>query len=200
MSIVTCTLALVLGLAVGFGLALRRTYAERALGWRLLAHAGWPLVLAGALFVLRFWTPTSGPYLANERYPFGDYVATWAVSFGFTWIAFGLLFSALAVLAPSADARQSRLVWYVLASTWMLCWLPHGIIAIGVAAGGLAPESVTRYHTWAQRPRGTLVLAADTLLLQLHFGCSVAGFVLAARDAWRTTPRSSDAASPVPAG
>ncbi len=194
MAAVVLTVAAALALVAGVVLALRRRYVGSAAGWRLLAHAGWPLILAGAIFVLRFWTPTPGPYLANTRYPFGDHLAAWAVSFGFTWIAFGLLFAALAVLAPRAalDARGARLAWLALLSTWALCWLPHGIIGVAVAVGGLEPASVGRYADWAARPLGTLVLVADGGLLLLHAGLSMAGFLLAGRDAWRvTTPRAA---------
>jgi hypothetical protein len=189
MAVVILTLTAALALVAGVVLALRRRYVGSAAGWRLLAHAGWPLILAGAIFVLRFWTPTPGPYLANTRYPFGDHLAAWAVAFGFTWIAFGLLFAALAVLAPRAalDVRGARLAWLALLVTWILCWLPHGIIGAAVAAGGLEPASVARYVGWASRPRGALILAADGGLLMLHAGLSTAGFILAGRDAWRVT-------------
>lgn len=192
MAFVVLTLGAVAALVAGMVLALRRDYVRCAAGWRLLAHAGWPLIVAGVIFVLRFWTPTPGPYRANARYPFGDHLAAWAVSFGFTWIAFGLLFAALAVLAPraAADARGARLAWLALAATWVLCWLPHGIIGVAVAAGGLDPVSVDRYVEWAARPLGALTLAADGGLLLLHAGLSVAGFILAGREVWRSSPRA----------
>lgn len=189
MAAVVLTVAASLALVAAVVVALRRRYVGSVTGWRLLAHAGWPLILASAIFVLRFWTPTPGPYLANTRYPFGDHLAAWAVSFGFTWIAFGLLFAALAVLAPRAalDVRGARLAWLALLVTWILCWLPHGIIGVAVAAGGLEPASVVRYADWAARPLGALTLAMDGGLLMLHAGLSVAGFTLAGRDAWRAT-------------
>ena len=190
MAVVSLTLAAVGALVAGMVLALRRDYVRCAAGWRLLAHAGWPLILAGAMFVLRFWTPTTGPYRANVRYPFGDHLAAWAVSFGFTWIAFGLLFAALAVLAPRAatDARGARGAWLALAATWVRCWLPHGIIGVAVAAGGLDRASVDTYVEWAARPLGALTLAADTGLLLLHAGLSVAGFLVAGREVWLSRP------------
>ncbi len=193
MTVVALTLTAVAALVAGVVLALRRDYVRSAAGWRLLAHSGWPLILAGAIFVLRFWTPTTGPYRANARYPFGDHLAAWAVSFGFTWIAFGLLFAALAVLAPraAADARGARLAWLALAATWALCWLPHGIIGVAVAVGGLDPASMGRYTEWAARPLGALTLAADSALLLLHAGLSVAGFVVAGREVWRPSSLAS---------
>jgi hypothetical protein len=186
MSVVFLTLGSALGIVVGVVFALRRHYAARPLGWRLLAASGWPLVLAGSIFVSRFWTPTPGPYLANRRYPFGDHLAAWAVSFGFTWIAFGLLFTSLAILAPRAtvEASDARLAWIALAATWVLCWLPHGIIGVGVLVGGLEPASKASYAEWASRPLGTLTLAADAILLVVHGALSLAGFALAGRDLW----------------
>jgi len=50
-------------------LRLRRTYAACPLGWRVLAHAGWPLVLAGAIFVARFWTPHAGAVRCQRAIP-----------------------------------------------------------------------------------------------------------------------------------
>jgi len=159
-------------------LRLRWTYADCPLGWRVLAHAGWPLVLAGAIFVARFWTPTSGPYIANVRYPFGTHLAAWAVSFGFTWIAFGLLFAALAVLARDA---QRPVAWWALLAAWVLCWLPHGYIGVATVVGGMAPVSVTTYQRWGSSPGGALLLAADAGLLLAHFTLCAVGFGLTGR-------------------
>lgn len=186
MSLRLVSVALALGIVVSVILALRHHHIQRAFGWRLLANAGLPLVLVGAVFVVRYWSPTPGPYLANVRYPFGDFLAAWAVSFGFAWIALGLLLSTLAVLAPSAqhDRRGARLAWLSLAAAWVLCWAPHGIIGIAVAIGGMDEHSVTRYSTWASRPAGALTLAADGILLVLHFALSLGGFVLAGREVW----------------
>src|ERR1035438_7850531 len=104
-------------------------------------------------FVIRFWNPTPGPYLANHLYPFGDHLHAWAVSFGFTWLAFGLLFAVLALLA-SRD--KSRLVWAALLAGWFICWLPHGVIGLAFAwAGGNAP-SVETYSKWSSAPQGSL--------------------------------------------
>lgn len=191
MTWVVITLAGAFATALGVVVALRQNYQHQQIGWRLLAHAGWPLVLAGAVFVVRFWTPTSGPYLANSRYPFGDHLAAWAVSFGFTWMAFGLLFGASALLAPTAatSPRAGRVAWLALLAAWALCWLPHGLIGVAVALGGLEPVSVDRYAEWAARPLGTVTLAADAVLLILHFSCATAGFIVTGRQVWRSTPR-----------
>jgi hypothetical protein len=169
-------------LSVGTMLSLRNAYLTVPLGWRMLAHAGWPLSLAGGIFILRFWVPTAGPYRANVRYPFGSHLNAWAVSFGFTWIAFGLLFTALAVIAPRArDARQG---WLVLLAAWITCWLPHGVIAAGFVFGGTDSRSVTDYVAWGANPGGALILIADAVLLLLHVGFSAAGFLLTGRAMW----------------
>jgi hypothetical protein len=183
MWLVALTLAGALGLSVVALLALRVAYRTLPLGWRLLAHAGWPLSLAGAVFVVRFWVPTDGPYRANVRYPFGSHLNAWAVSFGFTWIALGLLFTALAVLAPRvAGARPA---WLALLAAWLVCWLPHGVIALGFVFGGTDPRSVTDYRAWGASSAGALILIADAVLLLLHVGLSVAGFLHAGRAVWR---------------
>lgn len=183
MWVVALTLAGALGLSFGAMLPLRHAYRTVPLGWRLLAHAGWPLSLAGAVFVVRFWAPTDGPYRANVRYPFGAHLNAWAVSFGFTWIALGLLFSALAILTPRAAG--ARPAWLALLAAWLVCWLPHGVIALGFIFGGTDPRSVTDYRAWGAQPVGALILIADALLLVLHIGLSAAGFALAGRAAWR---------------
>jgi len=187
--LVVLTLAGALGLSAGAMLALRIAYRTVPLGWRLLAHAGWPLSLAGAIFVWRFWVPTDGPYRANVRYPFGTHLNAWAVSFGFIWIAFGLLFTALAVLAPRATG--ARPAWLALFAAWVVCWLPHGVIAAGFAFGGIDPSSVTDYQAFGANPVGAAILIVDALLLLLHAIFSVSGFVIAGRPVWR-----SDSAGP----
>ncbi len=181
---VVLTLAGALGLSAGAMLALRYAYRAAPLGWRLLAHAGWPLSLAGAIFVWRFWVPTAGPYRANVSYPFGTHLNAWAVSFGFTWIAFGLLFTTLAVLAPRATGARSS--WLALLVAWVVCWLPHGVIAVGFARGGIDSRSVTDYQAFGANPVGAAILIADVLLLLLHAIFSVLGFVIVGRTVWRS--------------
>jgi hypothetical protein len=66
----------------------------------VFAVSGLPLALAGLEFVLKFCRPLPGPHLANDSYPLGPYVNTWAVLFGFMWLAYGLAFLALAILTP----------------------------------------------------------------------------------------------------
>ena len=83
-------------------------------------------------------------------------------------------------------APPSRLAWLALAATWVLCRLPHGIIGVAVAAGGMDSVSVEPYVNWAARPLGVLTLAADTGLLLLHAGLSAAGFIIAGREVWRS--------------
>ncbi|MGI8508128.1 MAG: hypothetical protein ACR2MQ_02255 [Gemmatimonadaceae bacterium] len=182
MLIVTATIVAALVLVLSVVLSLRCEYSRQGLGWQLLAHAGWPLVLAGAIFVARFWHPTREPYLANVRYPYGSHLDAWAVSFGFTWVAFGLLFAGVAVLAPAAQPRRA---WVVLFAAWVLCWLPHGYIGIATALGGLdSAGSAHAYQDWAHRSWGELTLLGDAVLLLLHFVLSGVGFYIAGRDAW----------------
>jgi len=50
-----------------------------------------------------------------REYPMGPYLNTWAVSFGFMWLAFGLVFFALALQTP----RTNRL-WLALLAGWVL--------------------------------------------------------------------------------
>jgi hypothetical protein len=162
---------------------------RQRLGWRLLGHAGWPLGIAGAIFIARFWDPTPGPYIANERYPFGSHLNAWAVSFGFTWIAFGLLLGAIAALGE----RSPRRIWNVSFVAWGICWLPHAIIGIAALAGGLDPTSGASYRRWAADPLGATILLIDAAMLLAHHGFAIAGFVLTAGS------RSDPSPPPTPA-
>ena len=166
-------------IAVGILISLLPAFRAAPLSWRLLSASGIPLSIGGINFIIRFWEPTAGPYRANELYPYGDHLHAWAVSFGFTWLAFGLLFAAFALLG-SRDA--SRVVWAALLASWLICWLPHGVIGLAFAwAGGNAP-SVERYRKWASAPQGFTLLLFNALTLLAHFGLSVLGFVLTRLD------------------
>lgn len=183
MSALWLTVALALLVSGGVAATLRDAHREAARGWRLLAYGAGPLALAGLLFVVRFWVPTGGPYLANVRYPFGTHLAAWAVSFGFTWVAFALVFAALALVggrsaAPPGDAR---VVWAALLGAWLLCWLPHAVIGVAFAWAGQNAPSVAFYRRWASDPVGAAVLFADAALLLSHLGLSVAGFYAVGR-------------------
>lgn len=140
--------------------------------WQLLAASGLPLALGGLGFILRFWQPLPGPYRANESYPLGPYLNAWAVSFGFMWLAFGLVFFALALRTP----RTGRL-WLALLAGWILAWLPHGIIGIGFAWAGSNDPSVELYRTWASRWPGVLNLGTSALILLTHLGLALWGFL-----------------------
>jgi len=161
----------------------RRANPDRGLGWRLLAYGAWPLMVAGLVFVVRFWVPTRGPYEANTLYPFGPYLNAWAVSFGFTWVAFGLVFAGLAAHGASAPGRP---VWRLLLAAWVVCWLPHAIIGVGFASAGRMGPSLARYRVWAAAPQGRAVLLLDAVLLLAHVSLTVTGFVLTARQLRRT--------------
>ena len=140
--------------------------------WQLLAASGLPLALAGLGFAARFWEPTPGPYRANELYPFGAYLNAWAVSFGFMWLAFGLVFFACALRAPRTGS-----IWFALLVAWVLAWIPHGVIGIGFAAAGSNQPSIDVYRGWGSRWNGFLTLASGSIVLLLHFGLSLFGFV-----------------------
>ncbi len=158
-------------------LSLWRFWRAASRPWQLLACSGIPLALGGVGFAVRFWKPTPGPYLANVRYPFGSHLNAWAVSFGFMWLAFGLLFFLVACAAP----RTAR-TWFGLLAAWCLAWLPHGVIGVAAAvAGGNAP-SFERYRQWGSGSAGALILLSGVIILVLHFGLSLLGFVLTARE------------------
>jgi hypothetical protein len=113
---ITVSASVLIGLLVWYGL--RSALRAASWGWRWLSLSSLPLSLTGINFILRFWAPTAGPYRANELYPYGNHWQAWAVSFGFAWLAFGLLFAGLALLG----ARDStRLVWGILLASWVLC-------------------------------------------------------------------------------
>ena len=155
--------------------------------WQLLATSGLPLALGGLGFILRFWQPLPGPYRANESYPLGPYLNAWAVSFGFMWLAFGLVFFALSLRTP----RTGR-SWLVLVAGWILAWVPHGIIGIGFAWAGSNRLNVELYRTWASGWLGLIVLGTSALILVAHFGLALCGFV-------RTGLELRRASSPFPA-
>jgi len=140
--------------------------------WQLLAASGLPLSLGGLGFIVRFWEPLSGPYRANESYPLGPYLNAWAVSFGFMWLAFGLVFFALALRTP-----RTRRLWLTLLAGWVLAWLPHGIIGIGFLLAGSNHVSVEFYRTWASKWPGLIVLGTSTVILLTHFGLALWGFM-----------------------
>jgi hypothetical protein len=155
-----------------------RELTHSPLAWRLLAWSGIPLALGGLGFAVRFWRPSSGPYVANQLYPFGGHLQAWAVSFGFTWLAFGLLFTGAVVCASH---RQDWPTWALLLTSWCLCWLPHLIIGIGFALYGANRQSVRFYEKWARDPGGAIILASSSLVLVWHFAFSIAGFIGTAR-------------------
>jgi vacuolar-type H+-ATPase subunit I/STV1 len=174
----------------------RPDFQDSPRGWQLLAGSGVALAIGGLIFIIRFWEPTPGPYLANELYPLGPYLNAWAVSFGFAWLGFGLLFVALAL----TGARwASRRIWFILLTSWFLCWLPHGIIGIGFAWAGQNAPSIQRYRAWTAHVPGLIVLCASAVVLLGHFALSIVGFIVTWRELWRGAaargPRASLEAS-----
>lgn len=161
---------------------LRSDFRGAARGWQLLAVSGLLLALGGLGFAIRFWEPTPGPYVANELYPFGPYLNAWAVSFGFTWLGFGLLFLGVAVHGAS---HASGRLWIVLLASWLLCWLPHGVIAIGFAWAGHNEPSLRLYREWGSGWIGLLRMSSSAVILVGHFACSIGGFVLSGLQLWR---------------
>ncbi len=157
---------------------------------RLLSASGVALSIVGINFIIRFWEPTSGPYRANELYPYGDHLHAWAVSFGFTWLAFGLLFAALALLGSRG---ASRVVWAALLAGWLLCWFPHGIIGLAFAWAGGNAQSVETYRKWGSAPQGFILLLFNALMLLAHFGLSISGFAAKAIESRRERARNSTA-------
>jgi hypothetical protein len=155
---------------------LRHDLRSAPRSWQLLACSGIPLVLGGLGFVVRFWKPTAGPYRANEVYPLGPYLNAWAVSFGFMWVAFGLIFFVAAARGP-----HSGRTWLTLLVAWFLAWLPHGIIGIGFAAAGSNEPSIRLYQQWAANWPGLLRLCTGALILVGHLGLSLLGFGLTGR-------------------
>jgi hypothetical protein len=149
--------------------------------WQLLASSGLPLAVGGLGFILRFWQPLPGPYRVNDAYPLGPYLNTWAVSFGFMWLAFGLVFFALALRTPRTG--QS---WLVLFAAWVLAWIPHGIVGIGFAWAGSNRPNVELYRSWASGWPGLIVLGTSALILLAHFGLALWGFVRTGLEIRRT--------------
>jgi hypothetical protein len=170
---ITVSIAILITLAIL--LRLVPAFRTASLGWRLLSASGIPLSLAGFVFIVRFWQPTAGPYRANELYPFGDHLHAWAVSFGFAWLAVGLLFAGLSLLG---SRNASRVVWATLLASWFICWLPHGVIGLAFAWAGQNAPSVEAYRKWASEPQGFALLLSNALILLAHFGLSVLGFAM----------------------
>jgi len=187
MLVVWIVSALSIGLVAVGVLLLRDDWRTAQRGWKVLAGSGIPLALGGLGFILRFWEPLRGPFRANDLYPLGPYLNTWAVSFGFMWMAFGLAFYAFALRAPSAGKT-----WLVLFASWVLAWIPHGIIGIGFAVAGENAESVQFYQDWAAEWQGLAILAASALVLLSHFVLVLMGFAVTGVTLWRErTPSGS---------
>jgi hypothetical protein len=162
-----------------------RRLAAAPVSWRLLAWSGVPLAFSGFGFVTRFWNPSAGPYVANKLYPFGGHLQAWAVSFGFTWVAFGLLFTAAVLYVSQNPSRQG---WLLLLASWLLCLWPHAIIALAFAWHGANRESLQFYgRWWKSNPVGPKVLVSGALMTLWHFSFCIAGFVATGRRIFKRT-------------
>lgn len=161
--------------------------ATTPVAWRVLAWSGVPLALSGFGFATRFWNPSPGPYVANHLYPFGGHLQAWAVAFGFTWAAFGLLFTAAVVLVARDPAPRS---WLALLAAWLLCVWPHAIIAIAFTWNGANAQSARFYERWwTSSPTARIVLVSGALLTLWHFSFVIAGFVATGGAMWKGEAR-----------
>jgi len=142
--------------------------------WQLLGYSGVPLAAGGLGFILRFWHPTPGPYMANSVYPFGPHLNAWAVSFGFMWIGYGLLFTFVCFHAAHEHRKKA---WALLLVSWFLAWLPHGVIGVAFAVAGANRESIDFYARWASDRSGFLLLLRGALIMFSHFALAIGGFV-----------------------
>jgi len=188
-------LAVCAAAAIYFGAAfgILHRLAPAPVSWRLLGWSGVPLACSGLGFATRFWNPSAGPYIANKLYPFGGHLQAWAVSFGFTWMAFGLLFSGAVLLAWQNPSRRS---WCLLLASWVLCLWPHAIIAIAFAWNGANQESMRFYgRWWSTNPMGPIVLIRSALLTVWYFSFSIIGFVGTAGQIFRSQAELTAAGS-----
>jgi len=164
--------------------------------WQILAWSGVPIALSGFGFATRFWTPSAGPYVANRLYPFGGHLQAWAVSFGFTWSAFGLLFTAAVLFASQQATPRS---WFLLLTSWVLCVWPHAIIAIAFAFNGAHEQSAGFYaRWWASSPTARMVLVSGAVLTLWHFTFAIGGFVGTGLRIWGERRRTGSAAAAIP--
>ncbi len=92
------------------------------IGWKLLAWCGMWFIPSGTLLVYLSWHPMPGPYIIGERYPFGTLAEAWQVALGFSWVAFGLLFTGMALLGRR---YQNRRIWFSLLLSLVLVLFPH---------------------------------------------------------------------------
>ena len=133
---------------------LRSDFRSAARGWQLLAVSGLLLALGGLGFAIRFWEPTPGPYLANELYPFGPYLNAWAVSFGFTWLSFGLLFIGLALLGAQGRASQPKLSPPQF--LWQCLELDNPLVGTNPTRSPAHARTVRSQHSTPRTPRSGL--------------------------------------------
>jgi hypothetical protein len=121
-------------------------------GWFLLFLSGLLFVPGGFAWLIR-WIPTPGPYMVGEIYPFGGHIEAWQVSMGFAFVAFGMIFSGLSVLACKL---KNKWTWLLLLTGWILLMFPHILIGITFILDditlsnlGVAAYAVPFFLLWA---------------------------------------------------
>ncbi len=159
--------------------------------WRILSVSGLLLAAFGLVWVLRAWEPTGAPYRIATTYPFGTHLRAWQVTFGFTWVAFGLLFFAASLRAA---AHPTHLTWLALVGSWLVCMLPHGIIGFAVALAGQDVTQTLDVGARAGAGESSVVLLATGLAGVLLLSVPAVGFCWTWWELPRGEPRATDAA------
>ena len=100
--------------------------------WRLCLVASAGMGIFGLLLIASM-DPTSGPYVAGDRYPFGDEQRTYQVTVGFDWLAYAILFAAA---AAAVRGMRGRGLVAAIAVSFAVLWLPHALIAVAMLVNG----------------------------------------------------------------
>ncbi len=168
--VLTPTVLLVSAVAVGH----RPQFRKARLNWRILSVSGLFLAAFGLVWVLRGWEQTAGPYRIGAVYPFGTHLQTWQVTFGFTWLGFGVLFFGGSLRAA---AHPTYLTWLTLLLAWLVCMLPHGIIGAAMAVGGQDVTEAVNVAARVDAGEGLVLLLATAVAGLLFLASSAIGFV-----------------------
>jgi len=159
-------------LVVGFLLSDRFRGAQAS--WRLLSLSGWFLSAFGLVWILRAWNPTLGPYRIGDAYPFGTHLQAWQVTFGFTWLAFGFLFFVAVLFAAG---RPTRVAWATLLVSWLVCMLPHAVIAVALAWTGEETAQAVDLPERVSSEAQPLLIVATVAAAFLLLASSIGGFL-----------------------